>query len=240
MHGDISKGDADALLVEALENDPLANGKFFIRKQGRDKLVLCLVHNGMPTHHLLTTDDTGCFSVSGHATGQTTIPSLLVLLSQSDLKWWPSPLSGVIPPQEKVQRRNLTKRHSARIKSIRASVASVHEDDPGMLAAATSKREKARKSVKRKTSKKPLGKTEKSELEIRALAICAQWENDALGYTEDGSGDGDTDSGRDSGVVDGLDAELGPFFHRGIDKVSILLIVRPDGVALTRPLIVSG
>jgi len=224
MHGDISKADADALMIEAVENDPLANGKFLVRNQGRNNFILSLVHEGAPMHHLITKDETETLAVSGHSTGQTTLASLLILLSQNDVKWWPSPLTGVIKPEEKVQRRNLTKRHSARIKSFRQSLASLDgsEDlDVAAAAAAPTPRGSTRptkaskrKSVKKAKKSKQYSKTKTNQLEQAALAICAKWEDEAVDVDDDNDG---TDSQRDSGVAD-VDPELGPFFHRGIDK----------------------
>jgi hypothetical protein len=217
MHGEITKADADALLIEELENDPLANGKFLIRKQGKDNLILSLLHNNVPTHHLIAVDDDGCYSVSGQPTEQTTIASMLVFLSQTDVKWWQTPLRGVVPPQEKVQRRNLAKRHSVRMKSHRQTLIAAEEENESTHSPSGSKRE-AKKSIKRKThSKTKLGKSERNELQAHALEICAEWEADATGYE---AGDDEYDGGmRDSGVVDEADSELGPYFHRGIDKV---------------------
>lgn len=105
-HGDLGRAEAESILFEQIETHRAgANGRFLVRSARGDEQIISLVHDGAPMHHRLLRAPTGCFTVSGQETSQRDLNSLLVLLSQSDIDWWPSPLTDAIEPVQKQARK---------------------------------------------------------------------------------------------------------------------------------------
>eukprot|EP00041_Stephanoeca_diplocostata_P031613 m.988954 g.988954 ORF g.988954 m.988954 type:complete len:1536 (+) comp23994_c0_seq4:216-4823(+) len=211
-HGDLGRADAESILFEQIEtHGTAANGRFLVRSARGDEQIISVVHDGAPMHHRLLRASDGCFTVSGQETSQRDLNSLLVLLSQSDIDWWPSPLTDAIEPVQKHTRKMLTKKHSVRVMQARKTLrASMHEDDdratsPTGAGAARPTRE----SLKRKGSTKTrYTEREKAELQRNAIALCKQWENDLFGPVSAPT--------FGSSVGSDTDPVFGPFFHKGI------------------------
>jgi outer membrane murein-binding lipoprotein Lpp len=94
LHGDISREDADELLMRGGPS----NGRFLLRtrpgKDGESEYILGVVFRDRPTHHLVSLGDDGKLMVNKRKYGNhTEIPKLLTYLSGPMVSGWPVQLT---------------------------------------------------------------------------------------------------------------------------------------------------
>jgi len=217
MHGEATLAEADGLLYEAADGDNSGNGRFLLRDQ-RDpgNYILSVIQDGNPVHHALVKEANGTYSVSGQSTGQQELDGLLALLSQSDIDWWPVPLTSPIEPElDRKKLRSAVKKHKGR--SVR------HAKDVQRQASSSSLAKtspvKAPKVVVKKHSKQQL-----TTLMKKATAIADLWENRMHGYDSADDGDGEE---KQQGRNDKL-AKMGPHYHGNITTEQAASLVGTD------------
>ena len=72
----------------------MIDGKWFIRKRDASTKVLCLVHKGKPTHHLIAKNDAGFLCVNRRQYGEfKNLQQLVTGLAKPGVDGWPTPLS---------------------------------------------------------------------------------------------------------------------------------------------------
>ena len=95
LHGKIDKAAAEALLLADGGADE--TGKFLVRSKGAPgQYIVSVVFKGKPTHHMLSQEGSGDFTINKQPTGAASVPAAVEYLRSKRPKW-PLQLASGVP-----------------------------------------------------------------------------------------------------------------------------------------------